>query len=70
MFNLLKFDTSFLKTKPKLWFKNPVYLKIREIIKCVPVVNDASERALGLLTEFHDKLTLEPSSQTKYSENH
>ena len=63
MFNLLKIDTSFLKTNRKLWFENPVYLKIREIIKCIPVVNNASERALGLFTEFHDKLTLNPASK-------
>jgi len=26
-------------------------------VKAIPVANDASERALGLLTEYHDKLT-------------
>ena len=55
LFKLLQSNTgtSFLTTnpKPKLW--NPKKLRIKPI----PVANDASEQALGLLTEFHDKLT-------------
>ena len=49
--------TSFLTANPKLWSQKSDYLKVKAIIKAIPVFNDASERALGPLTEFHDKLT-------------
>ena len=65
MFKLLQSNTgtSFLTTSPKLWSQNSDYLKIKAIIKAIPVVNDASEQALGLLTEFHDKLTRNSSAK-------
>ena len=35
--------TSFLTTNPKLWSQNSDYLKVKAIIKAIPVVNDVSE---------------------------
>ena len=58
-FKLLQSNTgtSFLATNPKLWRQKSDCLEVKAIIKTISVVNDASEWALGLLTEFHDKLT-------------
>ena len=60
LFKLLQSNTgaSFFYYKSQtLESKFKLYLKVKARIKAIPVVNDASERALGLLTEFHDKLT-------------
>ena len=41
----------------KLWSPKSGYLKVKDIIKAIPVGNGLSEQALDLLTEFHNKLT-------------
>ena len=44
---------SFLSEHPSSWSTSPSYIKMKEIVESLPVVNDAAERALGLITEFH-----------------
>ena len=58
--NLLQEQVFQPKKNSKLWSRNSDYLKVKTIIK---VINDASERASSLLTEFHDKLTRNSAKQ-------
>ena len=52
LFDLLKLDKDLLNTKVSMW-NSTLYQKNRSIIKQLSVVNDAAERALGLLTSLH-----------------
>ena len=59
-FNLLKLDSSFLQLDPSFWSQNASYTHAKSLFQSLNVVNDASERALGILTDFHTgKVTLD-----------
>lgn len=47
----------FLEIDPSRWEKNESYLRAEKVAKGMLVVNDAAERAVGLMTRFNEKLT-------------
>ena len=61
LFDLLNADWSFLKVDPSQWNLNASYKKVETQVQSLSVVNDAAERALGLLTSFNTgRVTLDP----------
>lgn len=63
IFSLLEIDPSFLKLPVSNWPTTETYLKAKEIVRNLPVVNDAAERALGLATDFNTKTTPKSEKQ-------
>ena len=55
LFQLLDLPTNFLKELPTTWDRNDDYINSCKKVANLVVVNDACERALGLLTEFKHK---------------
>ena len=55
MFKLLGIDSSFLFSPVSEWDKSDAYLHGKKVLSNLPVVNGASERALGLATERNTK---------------
>lgn len=49
IFKILDLPTSFLKSDPKTWDNDDGFNSCRETIKSLSPVNDAAERAIGLL---------------------
>ena len=61
LFDLLNADWPFLKVDPSQWNLNASYKKVEAQVQSLSVVNDAAERALGLLTSFNTgRVTLDP----------
>ena len=60
MFSLLGIDSEFLNIAVNKWTETSSYLKGKEILSNLPVVNDAAERALGLATE---KTLIQPQNK-------
>lgn len=58
-------DQSFLQIDPSLWSGTASFREGSEIVKKLKVVNDAAERAVGLLTDFNSILT-HNDNQKKY----
>ena len=57
---------SFIDTHPSTWSNNEDYKIIKMNVDNLPVVNDAAERALGLLTEFNQQTLLNDEEQKQY----
>ena len=55
LLNLLNADCSFLTKNPKCWEQDSSYIACKKTAQEINVVNDASERALGLLTAFNNE---------------
>lgn len=56
-FDRFKLGKDFLKFDPSSWPSNECYLKNKQIVNCFRVVNDVSERAVKLATDYNNKLT-------------
>ena len=56
---------SFLFSHPSSWDKSSTYLKVKDSIDRLPVVND-TERDLGLLTEYHQSTASKSEGQKQY----
>ncbi|CAH0392261.1 unnamed protein product [Bemisia tabaci] len=56
-FERFHLSSNFLKEDPSTWLANPQYLKNREIVKKIKVVNDTAERGVKLFEEYSQKLT-------------
>ena len=63
MFSLLGIDSEFLNIAVNKWTETSSYLKGKEILSNLPVVNDAAERALGLATEKNTNTAPKSDSQ-------
>lgn len=56
-FNKLNISTDFLKEDPSKWNFNEKYNDAKKMDRCIKVVNDVSERAVQLITEYNNVLT-------------
>ena len=66
LFQLLNADHGFLKTDPKCWKQDDGFVIAQNLVKNLNVVNDASERALGLLTAFNTGRGTKNGKQQEY----
>ena len=57
---------SFLETHPSKWGLNPAYLSVEKQVQNLTVVNDAAERGLALVTEFHNKNAPKDENQKQF----
>ena len=55
----------FIEQHPKNWEKEPSFLRMKSVIRSLPVVNDPAERALGLVTQFYGLKTTPCSVEKK-----
>ena len=63
-FSLLGISTNFLKLDPKDWSDSIEYQEGKARVEELVVVNDACERALGLITEFNkNRVTKDPEQK-------
>ena len=63
-FSLLGISRNFLKLDPKDWSDSTEYQDGENVVKKMAVVNDACERALGLITEFNtNRVTKDPKQK-------
>ncbi|EDS43189.1 conserved hypothetical protein [Culex quinquefasciatus] len=63
-FEILKLNRSFMDTTtPAEWSTNPEYQEAAERVKGLNVVNDVAERAVKLITDYHDKITTDSEQQ-------
>lgn len=56
-FSRFNIDTSFLQHSPENWDSLDSYVKGREIVESLKVVNDTAERSVKLMQEFHGLIT-------------
>lgn len=47
----------FLESHPSQWKNNPVFCKMQSIVNNLQVVNDAAERAIGLIKRLNNNIT-------------
>jgi hypothetical protein len=60
----LNMDMRLLLTiNPENWEASPRFLRMKQDIKSITVVNDSAERAMALMTEFNDTLTKNESEK-------
>ena len=64
--SLLGISTNFLKLDPKDWSDSIEYQESKARVEELVVVNDACERALGLITEFNKKRVTKDPEQKQY----
>ena len=57
---------SFLNHGPSKWNQLDSYIEMKSSVLDLPVVNDAAERALGLLTEFHTNTAPKDEEQKQF----
>ena len=62
IFDLLLMDGqeeahNFLVKQPLLWPEDPVYVKFKEAVQRLKVVNDTAERGIALMTAYNGSLT-------------
>ena len=57
---------SFLNHRPSKWNQLDSYIEMKSSVLDLPVVNDAAERALGLLTEFHTNTAPKDEEQKQF----
>ena len=62
-FSLLGIDTEFLQAPVSQWEHYDSYLHCKEVTNNLPVVNDAAERALGLVTEMNTQMAPKSEEQ-------
>ena len=65
-FSLLGISTNFLKLDPKDWSDSIEYQEGKARVEELVVVNDACERALGLITEFNKNRVTKDPEQKQY----
>ena len=63
LFRLIGTFPSFIDVNPKNWANDECYRMYKAVLGHLPVVNDAAERALGLVTEFHNTLVTSDPDQ-------
>lgn len=56
-------NPDFLRCPPSTWGENETYMKMSSIIKDLTVVNDPAERAVGLIKNVNNNLTMNPEQQ-------
>jgi hypothetical protein len=59
LFSRFGIDTSFLQYDPKTWDTNISFVNGKELINSLKVVNDTSERAVKLMTDFNEALIID-----------
>ena len=57
---------NFLSIPVPLWRTNPEYLQLQYTVSTLKVIDDAAERALGLLTEFNTGTITKNENQKQY----
>lgn len=62
-FQIMQINTDFLKKSPHLWDDDEEYQKARARVAALQVVNDTAERAVKLISDYHQKLTRDPDQQ-------
>ena len=66
LFDLLHLKKDFLNQPASKWDSSSIYEQNKSIVKAIPVVNDAAERALSLATTRHGQKCLEQKSIAKH----
>jgi len=59
LFARLKIDDSFLLESPSSWKTNASFLKAKNAVSTLTVVNDTSERGVKLMQDFHGLITVD-----------
>ncbi|XP_037930854.1 putative nuclease HARBI1 [Teleopsis dalmanni] len=59
LFNRLKIDESFLNERPTSWSSNASFQYAKNKVLTLRAVNDAAERAVKLIQDFHRKIIVE-----------
>ena len=57
LFTALKIDPTFLKDDPATWPSCPAYVDAKQKVASMKVINDCTERAVKLATDFNNALT-------------
>ncbi|XP_046408122.1 uncharacterized protein LOC124172701 [Ischnura elegans] len=59
LFDRLKIDDSFLHEYPATWSSNASFQEARKKVSTLRAVNDAAERAVKLIQDYHGVITVE-----------
>jgi len=59
LFDRLKIDDSFLHECPSIWSNNASFQEARKKVSMLRAVNDAAERAVKLMQDFHGLIAVE-----------
>lgn len=59
MFERLHLKTDFLQQCPSTWNSNSSFQDAKNILKTIKPVNDAAERSVKLMQDFHGQLTID-----------
>ena len=62
-FDIIGESPSFLQLDPSEWLQNDAYKSALSVVKNLKVVNDSAERAVHLMSHFHNSLTKDPEQQ-------
>lgn len=58
LFSRFKINEGFLKNDPKSWETNTDFVNAKNIINSLTIINDTAERAVKLMDDFNESLTL------------
>lgn len=59
MFDRLHINTDFLQHCPSSWNSNTSFQEAKKVLKMIKPVNDAAERSVKLMEDFHGLLTID-----------
>ena len=66
LFKLINEQPLFLSKPALLWEKDECYIRIKSRLQHLKVVNDSSERALGLVTDYHSSTITKSPFQKQF----
>ena len=66
LFKLINKQSVFLSNPVSLWEKDKNYICIKSRLLHLKVVNDSSERALGLITDYHEFAVTKSQTQKRF----
>ena len=66
LFKLINEQPLFLSKPASLWERDECYIRIKSRLQHLKVVNDSSERALGLVTDYHSPTITKSPSQKQF----
>ena len=66
LFKLINELPLFLSKPASLWERDKCYIRIKSLLQHLKVVNDSSERALGLVTDYQSSTVTKSPSQKQF----
>ena len=66
LFKLINKQPLFLSKPASLWERNECYIRIKSRLQHLKVVNDFSEKALGLVTDYHSSTITKSHSKNSF----